>query len=265
MGAVAVFVGEGRSRTLRNATELLWAMTARDLRLRYQESIFGWGWTLVRPLALGVVLYFALGKVLGASIHDYPVFLLTGLFPWFWFQSAVQMSAGSFVGNGGLLKKVRFPRAVLPLSVVLGATLQFLLSLPVLIGFVLVSGYAPDAHWLFLPGVMLLQFALTAGVSLFVASLTVVFRDLEHLVEVLLTFLFYGTPILFSVDLVPESYRWITVANPLAPLMESWRDTLLYERWPHPSLLVTVAAAVAALLLGWATFRKLEDDFADLV
>src|SRR6185436_9257908 len=118
------------NRTFRNSAELVTALTSRELRLRYQGSFFGWAWSLAKPLALGLVLFFALDKVLGTGITA--EFLLAALFPWFWFQSSVQASAGSFVGNAGLLKKVRFPRAVLPMSAVLGNTAQFLLALPVL-------------------------------------------------------------------------------------------------------------------------------------
>jgi len=252
-------------RSLRNASELLVALTLRDLRLRYQGSLFGWGWTLVRPLALGVVLYFALGKVLGAGIESYPAFLLTGLFPWFWFQGSVQAAAGSFVGNGGLLKKVRFPRAGLPLSAVLGNTLQFVLALPVLVVFLAVAGHPPALLWVFAPVIFLVQFLLTAGIALFVASVTVFFRDLEHIVEVLLPFVFYGTPILYSASLIPPRFDWLVWVNPLAPIMESWRDVLLYGRWPEPGLGVAAVAALVAIALGWVTFRKLEDDFADAV
>src|SRR5688572_15514673 len=133
-------------RSFRNGWELLSTLTTRDLRLRYQGSVFGWAWSLVRPLALGVVLAFALDTVLQAGITT--TFLLTGLFPWFWFQSSVQASTTTFVGNGGLLKKVRFPRAVLPLSIVLGNTLQFLLALPVLAAFLFIGGYDPEPVWL---------------------------------------------------------------------------------------------------------------------
>lgn len=260
-----IAAGAEARRSVRNAYELLVALTARDLRLRYQGSLFGWGWSLVRPLALGVVLYFALGKVLGAGIESYPAFLLTGLFPWFWFQGSVQAACGSFVGNGGLLKKVRFPRAVLPLSVVTGNTLQFLLAWPVLVLFLVVAGHLPHPFWAFAPLVFLIQFLLTAGLALLVASLTVFFRDLEHIVEVGLTFVFYGTPILYSATLIPPRFDWIVLVNPLAPIMESWRNVLLYGEWPEPTLGISAAAAAVALGVGWVTFRKLEDDFADAV
>lgn len=258
----AVAVGAPERRSLRNGLELLVALTGRDLRLRYQGSVLGWAWSLARPLALGLILAFALGKVLGTGITA--EFLLAGLFPWFWFQGSVQGAAGSFIGNGGLLKKVRFPRVVLPLSVVLGQTLQFLLSLPVLIGFVVVGGHRPDASWALLPVVFGLQLGLAAGVGLFVGSVTVYFRDLEHLTDVLLTLLFYGTPIIYAAERVPDGYTWLLYVNPLAPLMEGWRSILLDGAAPEAGHLAASAGLTAlALALGWTVFRKLEDGFAD--
>ena len=253
---------EGRSA--RNTFQLLSALTARELKLRYQGSIFGWAWSMLRPLALGAILSFALGKVLGTGIGA--VFLLCGLFPWFWFQGAVQMSTTTFVGNGGLLKKVRFPREVLPASVVLGNTLQFLLALPVLIAFVIGAGSGPA--WAWLPGIPLLfvlQLALIMGMSLFIASVTVFFRDLEHLVEVLLTLVFYGTPIIYDIDRIPSGYRWIAWANPLAPIMEGWRDVLLRGDLPGAGAGASAGLALVALAAGWVAFRRLEGSFADVV
>lgn len=252
------------TRSLRNGVQLLSALTSRDLKLRYQGSFFGWAWSLARPLSLGIILTFALGKVLGTGVTA--VFLLIGLFPWFWFQGAVQGSTTTFVGNGGLLKKVRFPRAVLPLSVVMGNTLQFLFALPVMAGFLIWSGHDPT--WVWLPGIPLLfvlQLALTAGLALFVASVTVFFRDLEHITEVLLNLLFYATPIIYAADRIPSSYRWIVWVNPLAPIIEGWHSVLLDGEWPGADLWVAIALTAVAVAIGWFTFRRLEDAFADIV
>lgn len=251
------------SRGFRRSGELLVALTSRELRLRYQGSLFGWAWSLVRPLALGLILSFALGKVLGTGIT--PEFLLAGLFPWFWFQSSVQAASGTFVGNGGLLKKVLFPRQILPLSVVLGNTLQFLLALPVLAGFLLWAGHEPGRTWLALPLVFGLQLLLITGLAFFVASVTVFFRDLEHIVEVLLTLVFYATPIIYSAEKVPDSYRWVTLLNPVAPLAEGWRRILLDGKWPGTDLWYSAGLTVLVVLLGWFTFKHLQHDFADAI
>jgi len=249
--------------TFRSTAELVSALTGRELRLRYQGSVFGWAWSLARPLALGLILSFALGKVLGTGITA--EFLLAGLFPWFWFQSSVQAASGSFIGNAGLLKKVRFPRAVLPLSAVLGNTLQFLLSLPVLAIFLIAGGHEPALAWVSLPLVFALQFCLIAGLAFFVSTVTVYFRDLEHIIEVLLNLLFYATPIIYAADRVPESYEWVTRVNPLAPLAEAWRDILLNGDWPAGDLVYSLGLTVVVVLAGWSAFRRLEDGFADVL
>ncbi|MGH2609181.1 MAG: ABC transporter permease [Tepidiformaceae bacterium] len=251
-------------RSARNGYELLSALTSRDLRLRYQGSVFGWAWSLARPLALGVILSFALDTVLRAGITT--TFLLTGLFPWFWFQGSVQGATTTFVGNGGLLKKVRFPRAVLPLSIVLGNTLQFVLALPVLAVFLVLDGYNPEPVWLVgVPLLFAVQLLLTCGVALFISTATVFFRDLEHITEVLLTLLFYGTPIIYSADRLPDGYEWVVRINPLAPVMEGWRSVLLDGELPGASFGIAVALTGAAVGLGWWTFRTFEDAFADVV
>jgi ABC-type polysaccharide/polyol phosphate export permease len=249
--------------TFRTSLELVGALTSREMRLRYQGSIFGWAWSLAKPLALGLVLSFALGKVLKTGITA--EFLLAGLFPWFWFQSSVSAASGSFIGNAGLLKKVRFPRAVLPLSAVLGNALQFLLSLPVLFVFLVAGGHEPAVEWLALPVVFALQFVLIAGLALFVASVTVYFRDLEHIIEVLLSLLFYATPIIYAADAVPDGYTWVTQVNPLAPLAEGWRDILLNGAWPSADLWYSVGLTAVVVTLGWFAFRRLEDGFADVL
>lgn len=266
MTAGTAISGTTGGRSGRNTYELLSALTWRDLRLRYQGSFFGWTWSLARPVALGVVLYFALGKVLGAGIEDYPQFLLVGLFPWFWFQASLQQSTTSFVGNGGLLKKVRFPRIVLPLSVVTGNTLQFLLAAPVVVVFLLVAGRNPTWEWLVgVPILFAIQLLLIIGIATFLASATVFFRDLEHITEVLLGLLFYATPILYDVDRVPEGYEWTTKVNPLAPIMEGWRDVLMDGNLPSWGLGISAAAGVVATVLGLWLFNRTQDAFADVV
>jgi ABC-type polysaccharide/polyol phosphate export permease len=155
---------------------------------------------------------------------------------------------------------------VLPLSIVLGNTLQFVLALPVLAIFLVVDGYDPEAVWLVgVPLLFAVQLLLTCGIALFISTATVFFRDLEHITEVLLTLLFYATPIIYSVDRLPDQYDWVVQINPLAPVMEGWRDVLLEGHLPGASFAIAVALTVVAVALGWWTFRRLEDAFADVV
>ncbi len=247
-----------------SAWDLLFALTMRDLRVRYQGTVLSYVWWIARPLALGAVLYFALGQVLRLGIPNYSVFLLSALFPWFWFASTLQQATGSFVNNSGLLRKVVFPRLILPLSAVLYNTVQFLLTLPVLALFVLISGIEPHITWaLGIPILMLLQIALLVGLATLLSSLNVFFRDLEPLVEVSMTIGFYASPIIYSMDLVPDRFRPILMLNPIAPLLEAWRQLFIEGELPGADLWPAVALTVIALVLGMGIFRSLERHFAD--
>jgi lipopolysaccharide transport system permease protein len=171
-------------RSSSTAWDLLLAITARDLRVRYQGTFFSYLWWIARPLAMGFVMYFALGRVLGVGtrlgIPNFSVFLLSAIFPWFWFSGSVQQSASAFVGNSGLLKKVRFPRLILPLSAVFHNAVQFVLSLPVLAFFVLIAGVDPDVAWVAgIPILLALQLLLLVGLGTLLASLTVFLRDIQ--------------------------------------------------------------------------------------
>jgi ABC-type polysaccharide/polyol phosphate export permease len=256
-----------RLRRLRHTWELLALLTRRELKLRYQDTVLGFAWSVIKPLLLGLVLYFALAQVLKIQITEYEhyhLFLLAALFPWTWFQTSVLLSAPAFANNANLLKKVYFPRFVLPWATVVNNLVHFLLSLPVLMLLMLVSGVTPGWSWLAgVPYLVLLQLMLLAGVTLAVASLDVFFRDLEHLVEVFLGLLFYATPILYSLDLVPDRFRPLILLNPLAPLMEGWRDLLLKDEFPGLALWPAVAASVLSLVLGVVIFRWLQGRFED--
>ena len=239
--------------------ELLLVLTRRELKLRYQETVLGFVWTLLRPLLLALVLYFALGRVLDVGVEDYHLFLLSALFPWTWLQSSVTLATGSFVGNGPLLKKVRFPRMVLPFSIVLFNLVHFALSVPILLVLLLAAGYEPDWTWLAgVPFLALIELALLFGLVLIVACLTVFMRDLEHLVEVFFTLLFYLTPVLYPISRVPDGWEWTMKVNPAAPLVEGWRSVFMANDLPGTDIWITAGWAVSLLALGTLLYRRMQ-------
>ena len=239
-------------------------LTFRELRLRYQDTVLGFLWSLLKPLLLGAVLYFALRSVAKIEVSDYHLVLLSALFPWVWFQTSVLLSAPAFAHNGNLIKKIHFPRFVLPFSTVVNNMVHFLLSLPVLLIFLVASGQWPSAAWLVgIPLLMTVQLGLLLGVVLLISSVDVFFRDLEHLTEVLLTLLFYVTPILYPLDLVPDRFRSLLLVNPLASLIEAWRDLLMHNALPGIEIWPALLFGVVALTLGIGAFRRLEGGFAD--
>jgi len=175
----------------RHAWELLYLLTRRDLKLRYQDTILGFFWTAIKPLLFGLVVWFALHKVLNVETDiPYHLFLLSALLPWTWFQASIMFATPLFANNGSLVKKVPFPSYVLPLATISNNMIHFVLSLPVLIIFLLLDGRVPGPEWLLgVPLLLLIELALMTGLALFLSAMDVHFRDLEHLVEVVLNLL----------------------------------------------------------------------------
>ncbi|MEX2245897.1 MAG: ABC transporter permease [Dehalococcoidia bacterium] len=252
-------------RQARRALDLLYLLTFRELKLRYQDTVFGFLWSLVRPLLQGAVLYVVISKFIRIDVEDYALVLLVGLFPWTWFQTSLILAVSSFASNGALIKKVYFPRFVLPLATVMNNGVQFALSIPVLVVLLAIGGYTPDWTWLVgVPYLLLVQAVLIMGIVLFIASLDVYFRDLEHLTDVFVGLIwFYLTPVIYPLSIVPEKYHDWVLVNPMASLIEGWRDLLLHSTIPGAELWPALAFAAVAAALGSYSFRKLEGGFAD--
>ncbi len=244
--------------------DLLLAITLRDLRVKYHGTFLSYFWWIARPLTLGLVMYFALGRVLKVDIENHAAFLLAALFPWFWFQNGLHSAANVFVANAGLVKKVQFPRIILPLSVVLGSTFEFLISLPVLLLLLLLTGVDPDPVWLVgAPALLALEFALLCGLGVLVASLNVYFRDIGPGLDSALLLLFYVTPIFYPLDRVPNGYRQVLQVNPLTPLIEEWRELFLFGDLPGLDLWPAVLFSIGAVAAGWLALRIMGRTMAD--
>lgn len=246
--------------------DLLLLMTAREVKVRYQGTVLGLLWTQAKPLLLALVLYFALNRVLGIKGEGAPyhLFLLAALFPWTWFQSSIQFAAPSFANNAPLLKKVYFPRFVLPLSTVTNQLFHFVLSIPILMLLLLVDGRHPGLEWLLgIPLLIVVQLLMLAGAVLVVASFNVFLRDLEHLVEVFLNLWFYLTPILYPLSRVPESVKPLLLVNPMTSLVEAWRDLFLKNELPSAEIWPALVFTAVILVAGALVFKTLEGRFED--
>jgi homopolymeric O-antigen transport system permease protein len=253
------------SSGFRHAVELLYLLTRRDLKLRYQDTVFGFFWTAAKPLLFGLVVWFALRLVLKVQVDvPYHLFLLSALLPWTLFQSSLLLATPLFAYNGSLVKKVPFPAAVLPMATIANNTIHFGLSLPVLVVFLLLSDRAPSWQWLAgVPLLLALQLLLMAGLALLLSAVDVFFRDLEHLIEVLLNLLFYVTPILYPLTAVPQPYHDLLKLNPLGPLTEAWRGLLVRNDLPGLELWPSVVLTAIVLAAGAWVFAKLRPTFAD--
>ena len=220
---------------------------------------------MIRPLLQGAVLFVVLRKFIRIDVQDYHLVLLAGLFPWTWFQISLVLAVSSFASNGALIKKVYFPRFVLPLATVLNNGVQYALSIPVLVLLLLIGGYTPNWTWLIgIPYLLAVEALLIMGIVLFLASFDVYFRDLEHLTDVFVGLIwFYLTPVIYPLSIVPAKYHDLVLLNPMASLIEGWRELFLHNQLPGADMWPALVFAAVMAGIGALSFRQLQGGFAD--
>jgi len=264
LAAVTLYVDLFRYR------ELFLNLFRRELRVKYRGSVLGVAWSLVNPLVL-VGVYTLVFSVLwrAFSIPHYPLFLVTGLLVWVFFQSALQSSAGSLLGHANLVKQVKFPRQLLPLAVVGTNLISFLAMFAVVLPLNLIV--LPATRETFWAAILLSipLIALVSGLSIVVAAATVVFRDIEHLLVTALLPWFFLTPVFYTFDQLPkiDERPWLAdllhYGNFITPPLIAIRDPLFFGRYPSGGdTAYTIGAALVALALGAFVFRRVDDQLA---
>jgi len=249
---------------------LLLQMVLRDFQSKYVGSLLGLFWTVINPLLLLVIFTFVFTVVFRAKfgaqagLGQNALYLLTGILPWVAFQEGLGRAAGVLLEHRNLVSRVQFPIALLPAVPVLSAILGQLVGLVVLV--ILAAVFAPGpgfSLWL-LPLLILLQALFTLGLAWIAAGLNVFYRDVAHLVAVLLLVWMYGTPIFYPAAMVPARYQWIIALNPMAHLIEAYRRVILEGAAPSlGSLALLGAGAALSLIVGFALYRRWSLDFAD--
>jgi len=249
--------------------ELLFYFTWRDIKVRYKQTLLGVTWVLLQPTADMILFSIIFGRIanLDSGGIPYPIFSYTAVLPWAFFSGGLARSANSLVGNTNLVKKVYFPRLVIPLSSVIGGLPDFFLSFIILIGMMVYYSLYPVAWAILLVPLLLLLAGITAlGVGLWFSAINVMYRDTQYLVSFLLRFWMYATPVAYSSELIDEPWRTVYTLNPMAGVVEGFRWALLGKgNPPDVTILVSVALALTVLLSGAYFFRRMEKRFADLV
>ena len=239
--------------------DLLWLMSVTEFKRVYFGTVLGYVWSLVRPLMLFAVLLFVFTQIfrIGSDVPNYPVLLLLGIVLFTFFQEATQNSVSSVVAQEGIVRKTQFPRLVIPLAVVLTAAFNLSLNLIVVFAFILAWGVDPTWTWLLLPLAMALLFMLTTAVSMILSVLYVRFRDVLIIWTVAAQVLFYATPVLYPIEIVPDEYQQWIFLNPLAPIFEQIRVWVLDPNAPTATEVVGGVAGLipaAAIFLGACAF-----------
>lgn len=246
--------------------DLILVITRKEIKIRYANNVLGYFWSLANPLAFALVFYVAFKIVMRLDMENYVLFLITGLFPWQWFSNSVNMAPMTFLGNASIIKKIRFPRDVVVLAVVLDDMVHFFFALPVVVLFLFVYGMTPSWAWLYgVPVLAILQLAITMGFSLAVATLNLFFRDMMRLTNIFTMMLFYVTPVLYPETMVPQKYGFLLNLNPLAPLMINWRNLLMKGTLNGEYIVFSLVSAVLCLAVGYWIFHKLSWRFAEVV
>ena len=246
--------------------ELVIVITQKELKVRYKSSFLGYIWSLANPLLFAIIYFFVFKTIMKIQIPNYTLFLIAGLFPWQWFANATINSPFSFLNNAQIIKKVAFPRSVIPFSNVLMELFHFLCSLPVVIIFLLIYGKAPSWQWLWgIPLISLAQMIFTFGVVLFCSTLNLFFRDMERFVTLAIMLMFYMTPVLYAAEMIPEKYRWVIVYSPLAMMVSCWRELLINGNINYSVLMNFYIFSVVFFILGMSVFNKLKYRFAEVL
>lgn len=246
-----------RSARYRHA---LWILTVRDLRVRYSTSALGYVWSILDPLVMSGIYWFVFTQVFSRDVGEEPyiVFLLAALLPWMWFTGSISDSTRAFIREAKLVRSTTIPRTIWVNRIVLSKGIEFLAALPVLAVFAVFSGAQVNLDILLFPLAIIIQGVLTVGLCLIVAPLVVFFRDLERAVKLILRFMFYATPIIYSTTALPDSIEPIAAFNPLSGIFALYRSAFFPQELDW--YLVGISAGMSAVLLalGLLVFKRCE-------
>lgn len=246
--------------------DLIYTLLEKELRARYKSYAFGFIWSLAQPMAFGLIYFLVFGIVMRVQVPNYPAFLVTGLFVWQWLSNSIAVGAMTFLGNAPLIKKVAFPRHYISLVVAMQDMVHFVLALPVIFFFLWYFDCKPQWSWLYgLPVLLFLQLMMAYALNLIVATLNLFFRDLERIIQVVLTMAFYLTPVVYSLDQVPERFRHLAYLNPFAMIVTCWRSVLLDGELPMNFLAAATVWTALFLVLAQAGYRRLVWRFAEVL
>jgi lipopolysaccharide transport system permease protein len=262
-------LGVADLRELWRYRELMLFFTWRDILVRYKQTLLGYAWAIIQPLFLMVVFSVFLGELAGVPSEGvpYPIFAYAALLPWTFFANALARSSGSLVGNSNLLRKVYFPRLVLPISGLLSGLVDFAVASSVLLGLMVYFGVYPQPEALLVVLPLIVLVVLTAlSVGLWLAALNVTYRDVQQAVPFLVQVWLFATPVVYPATIVPEEWRSLLGLNPMSGIISGFRWAVLGTGDP-PGAMLAVSVGITALLLasGLVYFKRAERSFADVV
>lgn len=245
--------------------EMIASLIRRDLRGKYRKSALGFLWTIINPILQLIIYTIVFSIFFPTKIEKYYVFLFVGLVPWIFFQTCLQGGAVSVVSQENLVKKIYFPRLVLPISFVSSAFVNMVITFVVIFVVLIVSGIGVSFSviWM-LPIIMFVEYVLALGTTMLTSALTVSFRDLEHILGIVSMVWMYLTPIMYRISDIPESFQKVLYINPMTGIILAYKDVLYFKRLPNiASFASTVGFTIIVLLLGYFVFDRLQKKFVE--
>ena len=247
--------------------DLILELTLREIKARYKQSFLGFFWVILNPFFQMVILSFVFSKILRMSGLGvpYPIFLYAGLLPWVFFANALSSATNSLVSNASLIKQIYFPREILVLATLFAKAFDFFLSFVVFLILMVFFKVSFSPFMLFFFLIFFLEFIFAFGISLILAAFNLLFRDVQYLLNLVLTLWFYLTPVIYAPEFFPEKYRFIFKLNPMAVFINAYRKVLLGKGMPNfSSLFIALLLSFAIFYISYKLFKKLEGIMADV-
>jgi lipopolysaccharide transport system permease protein len=248
--------------------ELLYFLAWREVKVRYKQTVIGAAWAILQPLTtmlIFTVIFGTFAKIPSDGL-PYPIFAYAGLLPWTYFSEATVRSSASLVGDANLIRKVYFPRLLIPLSAAVTPVVDFSLAFLMLLGMMVWYGFHPTWNALYIPLFLLFAFSTALAMGLWLSALNVKYRDVRHTVPFLVQIWMYASPVVYPMSIVPEKWRLVFALNPMTGVIEGFRWGLFGKESPDFNVMVASTIVVMLLLFsGLVFFRRMERTFADVV
>ncbi|MBI5127065.1 ABC transporter permease [Candidatus Roizmanbacteria bacterium] len=248
--------------------ELLFNLARREISQRYKQSILGYAWVILNPLFQLLVLTFVFSTIFRVSSFNVPyaIFLIVGLLPWNFFAQSLSSSVNALTSNSSLITKIYFPREILVYGTIMAKIVDFFYSCLVLILFFIYFKVPLNSQILWVIPIFIIQLIFTAGLSLLISTFNLFYRDIQYLLNLVISLWFYLTPILYPVEQFPEKYRWIFIFNPMSVIINAYRQTVLGGGEPNlNSLGIATVTSILFFIVSFLIFKKSEGKFADYV
>jgi len=247
--------------------QLLFFLIWRDIKVRYKQTVLGVAWAIIQPIFMMVIFSLFFGRFVDVPSEGlpYPLFSYAGLLPWMLFTEGVSRSTNSMISDANLIKKVYFPRLIMPLAGIMSPLIDFLFSFLVFLGLMFCFGFMPTFRIFLLVGFLGLALAAALAVGLWFSALNVQYRDVRYLLPFLIQFWFFASPVVYSTASLPKSWQLFYSLNPMVGVIEGFRWALLGTEPPNMSVFASIAIVALVLVSGIFYFRRMEKNFADII